>query len=124
MVPLVDVEPYNDEQGWFASAGVVLPQPRPASRRPTLGDVRMVLAGWRTQWTQTKRGFDVEIDSLADDDWGVLWVTCASEADEAEAQLYFHRGSRWLAQAVVELLAKRCGPFVLAVNNDRPVLVS
>ena len=43
--------------------------------------------------------------------------------DNAPVSLYFHRGSGDLAARVVGALAARCGPFILVVDNESPVLI-
>lgn len=122
---------------WLQQNDVSSPSPLPASRLPTLRELKSIavhLDGYVTD--VVPRPVCGSVDFRIEDVRGcyagystAIWATRLQDKtpppeDDDTVQLYFHKGSPELAVIIVEKLAHICGPLVLIEGvGGRPLLV-
>ncbi len=78
------------------------------------------LSGCRVEYRMREDGFDADIyNSSVETDWAVIWVNYARQPkDQPLDSVWFHRGSEEMVFRIVRGLAKICGPFAVALNQE------
>ena len=124
---------------YFHQQGIELPAQASDGREPTVADVRSALReleGYNV--TYSERGDSLDIDLVhpsidpssstrpAGADWAVIWIRNykGPKFENSPCDLYFHRGTQELVVTIVRALARRCGPFIVMLYNERPLLVT
>jgi len=130
VVPASELEPWDGTVAWLATAGIRVPAERPASRLPTLGEVRAALTALQCSTIEAPArvrdsGLDIDITRDDGNQRATLWVhraenTGAPFGDQTPVSIHFKRGDAALATSIVRRLAETCGPFLLIVNGDQP----
>src|SRR6266851_117950 len=96
VIAAVDIEPWGDPDGYFAQAGIQLPDRRPASRRPTVADLRQVLSaldGYRVTIRDAPSGLDIDVTDPSETDWASVWIGGYAGDDRQPVDVYFHCGA-------------------------------
>jgi hypothetical protein len=123
VIAAVDIEPWGDPDGYFARAGIQLPDRKPASRRPAVADLRQVLSaldGYRVTIRNAPSRLEIDVTNPSETDWASLWIEGYAGDDGQPVDVYFHRGAEDLTLRIVRGLAASCGPFLVMVNNEVP----
>ncbi len=119
----------DDGFSWLRSCGIELPSPLPPSRDPTPDELRAVLdhlVGCRVEYTVAEDEFDADVSNTADEsDGAVIWVNYkGGPKDQPLEHIFFHRGSKEMVLRIVGGLARLCGPFAVAFNQEEWHLVT
>lgn len=141
VIPIRSIPRDERTIGYFRDQGFELPDPPSTAREPTPNDVRAVvneLADYEV--TYAERGDSLYIDMVnraiacspgnqgrrGGGDWAVIWIRNyhGSMSEDLPCELYFHRASKELVERVVGGLAKRCGPFIVMINNESPLFIT
>jgi hypothetical protein len=120
-----------DDAAWLRDSGIELPGGGSESRWPTPNELKEVLgalAGTTVTFRpNTAGGWDAEVVDASRGYSGpsvTIWVTGIQDPDRP-TRFALHKPDLGLAIAIVERLARLCGPFLMMDDADvRPVLVT
>ena len=141
VIPIKSIPRDEDTIAYFRDQGIDLPLPLPNAREPTPNDVRAVigdLVDYEVTYTVTTHSVQIDIvnralarsavdhSNPAGGDWAVIWMRDyqGPRSDDLPCEIYFHRGSQEIVERVVGGLARRCGPFIVMLNNETPLIVA